>query len=157
MNVAGNPTDPSVATAAVRVGRKGSIAYADLSALGNYPILNPDGTGVYQVDRLVGWRNYATTQPTNNFPDSAPAGQAFARNFQTDSAPATNFYNYVVNNTTGFLSTSTATWQVNSKAIRTDQSFVHRQQTIDVADRVVGRRSATGRDGVGTHLAAGVS
>ena len=130
MNVAGNPTDPSVATAAVRVGRKGSIAYADLSALGNYPILNPDGTGVYQVDRLVGWRNYATTQPTNNFPDSAPASQAFARNFQTDSAPATNFYNYVVNNTTGFLSTNTATWQVNSKAIRTDQSFVQRQELI---------------------------
>src|SRR5205823_6370357 len=125
-NVAGYPTG----TTATQSGRKGSVAYADLSALGNYPILNPDGTGVYQVDRLVGWRNYATTQPTNNFPDSAPASQAFTRNFQTDSAPATNFYNYVVNNTTGFLSTSTATWQVNSKAIRTDQSFVQRQELI---------------------------
>src|SRR5438874_1107922 len=62
MNVAGYPTDPSAA-AAVRVGRKGSLAYADLRALGNYPI--PNASGDYKVDKLVGWRNYGTTQPSN--------------------------------------------------------------------------------------------
>src|SRR5437660_5812609 len=67
-NVAGYPTG----TTATQSGRKGSVAFADLTALGNYPILNPDTTSnpsVYDVDRSVGWRNYATTQPTNNFPD----------------------------------------------------------------------------------------
>ena len=50
----------------IQSGRKGSIAFADLRALGPYPILNPDASGIYQIDRLVGWRNYATTQPSNN-------------------------------------------------------------------------------------------
>src|SRR5205814_7071314 len=97
----------------------------DLSAL-PYPINK--SSSPYQTDMLVGWRNYATTQPSNLFPNVAPA-PAFAANL-TGTTPATNFYNYVVNNTTGFLSTSTATWQVNSKAIRTDQSFVQRQELI---------------------------
>jgi hypothetical protein len=139
VNVAGYPTDPSAAPIpAQRIGRKGSLAYADLTALGNYPIPNPNTTGaaVYQVDRLVGWRNYATTQASNNFPDVTPASQAFARNFQTSPTSATNFYNYVVNNPTGFLSPcawdsillrcSTA-WDFNG---RTDQSFVQRQELI---------------------------
>src|SRR5436190_2073456 len=123
MNVAGYPTDPSAAPIpAQRIGRKGSLAFADLTALGNYPIPNPNttGTAIYQVDRLVGWRNYATTQATNNFPNNN-----FAANFQSGSTPATNFYNYVINNTTGFLNPSTANWNW-----RTDQSFVQRQELV---------------------------
>src|SRR6266487_2255778 len=123
MNVAGYTTEN---TGATQSGRKGSVAFADLTALGNYPIPNPDAGGVYQIDRLVGWRNYATTQPSNNFPDTGPpANKAFAYNFQTDTTPATNFYKYVLNNTNGFLSPSTATWHG-----RTDQIFVQRQQLI---------------------------
>ena len=125
MNVAGYPTDPTPAPIpAQRVGRKGSVAYADLTALGNYPI--PNASGDYKVDKLVGWRNYATTQPSNLFGNTN-----FAANFQTSSEPATNFYNYVINNSTGFLS-STATWDVNDNGrdLRTDQNFVQRQQLI---------------------------
>jgi hypothetical protein len=121
MNVAGYPTDPSVAPIpAQRVGRKGSVAYADLTALGAYPI--PNSSSPYQVDRLVGWRNYATTLPTNNFPNTSPA---FAANFQTSSAPANAFYSYVLGNTNGFLSPSTATFNG-----RTDQMFLQRQGLI---------------------------
>ena len=120
MNVAGYPTGTTV----TQSGRKGSPAYADLTVLGNYPI--PNGSSPYQVDRLVGWRNYATTQPTNNFPDSSPPGQAFAANFQTSSTPATNFYNFVVNNTSGFL-TARSDVTYNS---RTDQMFLGRQELI---------------------------
>jgi hypothetical protein len=127
MNVAGYPTG----TTATQPGRKGSVAFADLTALGNYPILNPDAGGIYQTDRLVGWRNYGTTQPSNNFPDSAPASQAFARNFQTSSTAATNFYNYVVNNPNGFLTVrsnpSPSPYPWNG---RTDQNFVQRQELI---------------------------
>jgi hypothetical protein len=132
-NVAGYPTDPSAAPIpAQRIGRKGSLAFADLSALGTsdpYRLSNPDANGVYQMDMLVGWRNYATTQASNTFPTiGPPANKAFAYNFQTGTAPAIAFYNYVINNTNGFLSTSTTTWPVNSNAVRTDQSFVQRQE-----------------------------
>src|SRR5262249_43318247 len=59
MNVAGYPTN----TITIQSGRKGSLAYADLTAMGNNPLFNPTsgGQAIYQVDRLVGWRNYATT------------------------------------------------------------------------------------------------
>lgn len=121
MNVAGYPTG----TTAAQSGRKGSVAFADLTALGNYPI--PNASSPYQVDRLVGWRNYATTQPSNLFPATN-----FAANFQSSSVPATNFYNYVISNPSGFLSPSTAIWDVNNNGrdMRTDQSFVQRQELI---------------------------
>jgi hypothetical protein len=130
MNVAGYPTDAVPSTATIRPGRKGSVAYADLKALGSTDAIrfnNPDAAGVYQVDRLVGWRNYGATQPSNNFPDIG--SQAFAKNFQTDitaTRPATGFYNYVLNNTNGFLSPITA---IASNG-RTDQAFLQRQQLI---------------------------
>ena len=130
MNVAGYPTDPSGAPVpAQRVGRKGSVAYADLKNLcpttdcgQNFGIRNPDANGVFQIDRLVGWRNYATTQPSNNFPDTSPA---FAANFQTGSTPANAFCSYVLGNTNGFLSPGTATFNN-----RTNQIFAQRQQLI---------------------------
>jgi hypothetical protein len=102
VNVAGYPTGTSI----YQYGRKGSLAFADLTAPSPYPIPNPnsDSPPVYQIDRLVGWRSYGTAQPTNNFPTSNPASQAFARNFQTSTASATYLYNFVVNNTNGFLS-----------------------------------------------------
>src|SRR6266566_5603986 len=89
MNVAGYPTG----TTATQAGRKGSVAFADLTGLGSYPIPNPNAGSppIYQVDRVVGWRNYATTQPTNNFPDTGTVGnpsQAFAYNFQIGTGPA---------------------------------------------------------------------
>ena len=79
LNVAGYPTGTSI----YQYGRKGSLAFADLTAPSPYPIPNPDSASppVYQVDRLVGWRNYGTVQPSNTFPTSSPASQAFARNF----------------------------------------------------------------------------
>jgi len=134
MNVAGYPTDPSAAPLpSQRVGRKGSVAYADLTALGNYPI--PNGPTSYLVDKLVGWRNYATTQPSNLF-----GAANFAVNFQNVATPATNFYKYVISNPSGFLSTrSDVYWDVygNGRCLRTDQSFLQRQQLLAF-------RSATG-------------
>jgi hypothetical protein len=124
MNVAGYPTG----TTAAQSGSKGSVAYADLTNLcattdctQNFGLPNPNAGGVYQVDRLVGWRNHATTQPSNNFPNTN-----FADNFRTSTVPATTFYNYVRNNTTGFLGPNpTATPDG-----RTDQVFMQRQQLI---------------------------
>ena len=130
MNVAGYPTDAVAGTAVTWPGRKGSLAYADLRALGTTDanrLSNPDFPGnIYQIDRLVGWRNYATIRPTNNFPNTG--GQAFARNFQTDTTstrPAALFCSYLLGNTNGFLSANNGTWNG-----RTDQTFVQRQELI---------------------------
>jgi Tfp pilus assembly protein PilX len=122
MNLAGYPTG----TTSFQASGKISLAFANLGAL-PYPILNPNPQGTYQVDRVVGWRNYATTQPSNNFPDSTPASQAFARNFQTSSGPATNFYNFVANNPMGPLTVRSDITPYNA---RTDQMFLGQQELI---------------------------
>ncbi len=137
MNVAGYPTCgstgyPPAGSSWMQPGRKGSLAFADLTALGNYPIHNGEGGSAYQVDRLVGWRNYATTNQSgtsnNNFPDIQPTSQAFAKNFQTGVSGATSYFTYIVNNTNGFLSPNpTATPASNGL---TDQVFVGRKQLI---------------------------
>jgi len=121
MNVAGYPTG----TTTIQSGRKGSVAFADLRNLcvstdcgQNWGI--PNGPSTYQVDKIIGWRNYATTQPSNNFPNAN-----FADNFRTDSARAAAFFTSVLTNTNGFLSPPTATWNN-----RTNQVFVQRQALI---------------------------
>jgi hypothetical protein len=121
MNVAGYPNG----TTPDQAGRKGPVAYADLTVL-PYPISN--SISPYQIDRLVGWRNYATTQPTNNFPDTAPA---FAANFRAGSGPASLYWSFIINNTAGFTSArsnpSPSPYPWNG---RTDQMFLSRQQLI---------------------------
>jgi len=117
-NVAGYPTNSTVS----QIGRKGSLTYADLSTNNILPYPISNSSGVYQLDKVIGWRNYATTQPSNNFPDIN-----FAANFQTSSTPATNLYKYIVSNSNGFLGPNIATTPYNN---RTDQAFVSRQQLI---------------------------
>jgi hypothetical protein len=121
MNVAGYPSG----TTADQAGRKGPVAFADLTVL-PYPILNPDASAIYQSDALVGWRNYGSTQPTNNFPNTN-----FAANFRAGSAPALAYWKSVINNAPGFTSArsnpSPAPYPWNG---RTDQMFLSRQQLI---------------------------
>ena len=138
LNVAGYPTGIT----AIQSGRKGSLAFADLTAV------PPTPTSTFpsaQVNNIVGWRNYATTQASNNFPDPT-----FASNLSTPAGTsATSFYNFVVNNPTGFLkvrgdpSPSPAPWPIPAPAPypnaspspypwnnRTDQTFLNRQQLL---------------------------
>jgi hypothetical protein len=70
-----NPA-PAATPWLVNVGRKGTVGLADLTAL-------PASTTTYlqqtQIDKIVGWRNYATSLRTyTNFPTTDPgfAGQA---------------------------------------------------------------------------------
>src|SRR5204863_8884538 len=96
-NVAGFPTN----TPTDQAGRKGPVAFADLTTL-PFPIpTNP------QVDKIVGWRNYGSILAT------ATAGQISAfgtfPNFTFTAALATNYVNnFVVFNTTGFARTNGA-------------------------------------------------
>jgi len=104
-----------------QVGRKGSVAFADLTQL-PYPITN--SSSPYQVNALVGWRNYGVTGPNSNFPNSN-----FATNLQTSgsstTSPAYLYWQSILNRTAGFTTTSGAV--TNG---RTDQQFLSRQQLI---------------------------
>jgi hypothetical protein len=62
-----NPA-PSATPWLLNVGRKGTVGLADLTALGTSAPQQP------QIDKLVGWRNYATTlQSFSGFPSTAPS------------------------------------------------------------------------------------
>ncbi|MEI8234335.1 MAG: hypothetical protein WCH57_06575 [Verrucomicrobiota bacterium] len=101
-NVAGYP---SAATAA-QYGPKGSLAYADLTALGI------SGTG---VNNIVGWRNYASLQPQGDL----------SANFTFTAAAAAQYNALAASNTNGFLKVSGTAWNG-----RTDQAFASRQALI---------------------------
>ncbi|HAF13043.1 MAG TPA: hypothetical protein DCK99_04945 [Blastocatellia bacterium] len=140
-NVAGYPSG----TTADQSGRKGPVAFADLTAL-PYPI--PNSSSPYQIDRLVGWRNYGSTQPSNNFPDTAPA---FAANFRAGPGPALAYWNSIINNTPGFTSArsnpSPPPYPWNG---RTDQMFLSRQELL--AFRAATQFSANALQYLGTFL-----
>jgi Tfp pilus assembly protein PilX len=109
INVAGFPS-PTPAPAPTS-GRKGTIAFADLTAL---PTTASGFVTNTAINRIVAWRNYATVQPSETFP-------AFTFNATSSSAFATYFLdtarNFGVVGTTVFSG-------------RTDQAFVTRAQLI---------------------------
>src|SRR5438094_2235891 len=113
MNAAGYPTN----TTATQSGRKGSVAFADLTGLSTVSF--PQS----QIDTVVGWRNCASAQPNGTFP-----------NFTFTAAQATNYVNFVLSNSNGFMKVSPNVWVSGSgggnAAKRTDQNFVQRQQLI---------------------------
>jgi Tfp pilus assembly protein PilX len=116
INVAGYPTDANQAGTAVAtdapVGGKGCPALADL-----VPVI-PANTIPDQrtaINKIVGWRNFATAQPGGSFP-----------NFTFTMASGSTWYkNFVANNTSGFLKISST-----NSAGPTDQAFSSRQQLI---------------------------
>ncbi|HEX4084930.1 MAG TPA: hypothetical protein VHY22_08470 [Chthoniobacteraceae bacterium] len=109
MNVAGYPS--SISGSATLVGLKGSEAMADLTQIG----LTQD-----QVDTLLGWRNYATIQPST--------GSLSGSYNLSDAASGSNYFQYVTTASNGFL---TLNPQIYSN--RTDQAFNSRQDLIKLA------------------------
>lgn len=95
-------------------GRKGTVAFADLTALRLTPLGSTPNP--LTISRMVGWRNYATTLvPTNKtFPDLSPS--------------PTEFVTYFVNNSSDFLTVSPT---LNSRG-RTDQAFTTRSKLIQL-------------------------
>jgi hypothetical protein len=106
VNVAGYPSNTTTA----QFGLKGPPAFADLTVL---------GMAQGEIDAIVGWRNYASAQLTaNTFPT-----------FTFTSAKATNYVNFVLSNTNGFMTVGTNTVGGGPNT-RTDQAFVNRQTLI---------------------------
>lgn len=115
VNVAGYPSNMELTQA----GRKGSLAFADLTVVG---IPNGSSDDPKQGDRIVGWRNYASAQPEV---DNSGTFPKFS--FTTGSTGSiARYFDFVRNDTTGFLSASTVLWNGAS-----DQKFVDRQELLD--------------------------
>ena len=110
VNVAGYPSG----TATSQSGPKGGLAFSDLQQLkdsfGNTIFTQP------QIDQIVGWRNYATTQPAGSFPNFTFSG----------TAAATNFTNLATSSSNSFLTV----YGTNTFNGDTDHPVMTRQQLI---------------------------
>ena len=71
------------------------------------------------INNMIGWRNYASAQPTGNLTSNY--------SFSTDSASL--FLQNVLTNSNGFLWTSWQTW-TGGAGLGTDQAFMNRQELI---------------------------
>ena len=109
MNVAGFPTGVTAAQA----GSKSALAFADLTQLkdtSGAPLLTQA-----QIDALIAWRNYATTQAPADFP--TPAFTA---------ASGLNYFKAITANSKGFLTTGNTDLYNN----QSDRMLASRQQLM---------------------------
>ena len=135
MNAAGYPSPTTI----LQYGRKGSLALADLTALGSY------GLSSTASDNVVGWRNYASSQPSGTL---NPPGSNLS--FSTN---ATNtYYNFILSDPTNLQLTNyftnsplnyfTNSFLTTSQApvfnTQTDQPLPVRQELIKLRSAVVG-------------------
>ena len=61
---------PSPTPGVTDIGRKGNIAFADLTAMKYTP--SGATASVSTISKIVGWRNYATVQSSGSFPSLSP-------------------------------------------------------------------------------------
>jgi hypothetical protein len=128
MNAAGYPSPTTI----MQYGRKGSLAFADLSAL-------PGLSTATARDNIIGWRNYASSRPsgTLNPPSS---------NLSFGANAANTYYNFILSDPTNikltnyftdlpltyFTNSFVTTSQAPAVNSRTDQALVARQELIDL-------------------------
>src|SRR5579862_2833139 len=108
-NVAGYPVGSGSAAVIPNDAYKSALAYADLTQL--------PGMSGSMVDTLVGWRNYASTSGSGQVTGAFP-------NPGFTSVSGSNYFNYVISNTTGFLTVS------GTYGNQTDKAFGSRQELI---------------------------
>jgi hypothetical protein len=134
MNAAGYPSPTTI----LQYGRKGSLAFADLTGL---PGLSPNPNST-PVDSIVGWRNYASAQPSGLFP-----------NFSFNTNATNTYYNFVLSDPnyiqlTNYFTNSpliyspifflTTAWQAPQNNNQTDQRFITRQSLLKLRSAVSG-------------------
>jgi hypothetical protein len=133
MNAAGYPSPTTI----LQYGRKGSLAFADLTGLSSY------GLSSTAIDNVVGWRNYASCQPgnslTSNFSFTDPNSWNTYYNFIVSDPTNIQLTNYFTNLpltyfTNSFLTTS----QAPVFNTQTDQPLPVRQELIKLRSAVSG-------------------
>jgi hypothetical protein len=121
----------------VNRARKGNFAFADVTTLPSTPTAitptTPAGSmggfpTITQIDKIMGWRNYATTQQTGASFDSPSFPLASADNY------ARNFLGAAYPLATSFTTVSAVSWGIPP---RTDQAVMTRQQLIKL-QRTIG-------------------
>jgi hypothetical protein len=147
MSVAGYPSwsscsapTPTATPWLLNVGRKGILAFADLTAL---PASNASPAPTFppsQIDNIVGWRNYATTQRTG-----ASFG-SFNFSTETDCTKQNNYGSYLlyfgdppfyIGSLSDKLLASTYPFtavatEPDPSNIRTDQALATRQELLNL-------------------------
>ena len=118
---------PSPTPTVTDIGRKGHVAFADLTAMklttaGTTP--NPT-----TISKLVAWRNYATLQASGTFAALSPTPN-----------PSPNFSNYFLDTNRDFRTVAATVY--NNK---TDQAFLTRKQLISIFQGT----GAAGSSGIG--------
>src|SRR6266550_4321244 len=141
MNAAGYPSPTTI----LQYGRKGSLAFTDLSGL---PGLSPAPGSTPPVDNIVGWRNYASAQPSGNF--SPPPSFSFSAN------AANTYYNFILSDPTNILLTNYLTGSVlayfTNSFLQTSQAPVFNTQTdqaLAARQVLLKLRSGVGGGGIG--------
>ena len=132
-NLAGFPFFPDTPASAatpgvppIDVGRKGTIALTDLTALPTSPTVITTSTSTpgswntaSSVNDLVGWRNFATVQPRGTFGSFSFDASAVS------PGTGSRFLGVFLSNSTSFLTVSTTT-----SGNRTDQRFTSRAELL---------------------------
>jgi hypothetical protein len=114
VNAAGYPSNMDL----IQLGRKGSLGFADITAVG---VANATSDDPKQGDRIAGWRSYASAQPTVDDSGSFPNFT-----FTTGSGGSVDkYFDLVRTDTTGFMTTSGTVLNGGS-----DQKFVNRQELL---------------------------
>ena len=128
VNVAGFPyhtsptSSPTPGLPLSDIGRKGSVAFADLRAIpttATGALLSAGG-----INALVGWRNYATLHPYSTFPTFTFDLPTFA------GGTGTRFVNYFAGNPPSGTSQDFRTVAPTVYLNRTDQAFITRTELI---------------------------
>jgi hypothetical protein len=131
MNAAGYPSPMTI----LQYGRKGSLAFADLTGL--------PGLSTTAVDNVVGWRNYASAQPSGTLDPTN------SQNFSFNSNAANTYYNFILSDRTNiqltnyftgsplayftnFFLTSSGAVTPSPSPGRTDQALIARQELINL-------------------------
>ena len=119
VNAAGYPSTTTI----IQSGRKGSLAFADLTGLGSF------GLSTTGIDNVVGWRNYASSQPSGNL----------SSNFTFSTTAATTYYNFILSDPTYIQLTTPTAYSPNyflktslapANNNQTDQAFATRQELV---------------------------
>jgi hypothetical protein len=130
MNAAGYPSPTTI----LQHSRKGSLAFADLSTL-------PGLSTATVRDNIVGWRNYASAQPSGTFPNLSFSTNAWNTYYNLILSDPTKIQltNYFTNSplayfTNSFLTTSQAPAFNN----QTDQALTARQELLKLRSGLSG-------------------
>ncbi|MDQ3623228.1 MAG: hypothetical protein M3463_12165, partial [Verrucomicrobiota bacterium] len=132
MNVAGFPASPAPSgPQKAYAARKGALAFADLTRIPTDPA-DPDKTlSQEEVNQIVGWRNYASSQASGTLPE-----------YSFSAAGVASYHTFALLNRKGFMLTGHTTLQ----SAQSDRIFTTRQSLVDLLLRSIAPSGSSGAE-----------